>query len=415
MPCLHSKAGTKNHRTGLNMNMNISKARDDTPTFANGIIYLDHAAGSVPPVQVLDATRDYLDELGKLGPVNPALYDKASETTKETKKKLARFINANHMDEIGLTKSGSEAIGQVINGLKWKKGDEVVTSVLEIHAGYLPLVRLERQYGVKLRVIGISGRGLLKLEALGRAINRRTRLVILMHISNSLGTLQPLEEAQKLVRESNALYLVNASQSIGQIRVDVKELDCDFLVAPCRKWLRGPQGMGLLYCRKELIDDMEPSHISWTTTKWISASRYRHVDTAERFEAGELNFGAVRALNRAIDYVDEIGGIESIRNRIRDLTGYLLNKLRESKDLEVYGEAEAGIRGGIVAFSKSSIPPDNVSKEMARQGLIIEAGTFATPLVLKTFHRDKWARVCVHYFNNTEDIDRFIVALEGLK
>jgi len=397
------------------MSINVSKARDDTPTFANGIIYLDHAAGSVPPVQVLDATKDYLDELGKLGPVNPAFYDKASETTKETKKKLAEFINANHMDEIALTKSGSEAIGQVINGLKWKKSDEVVTSVLEIHAGYLPLVRLGRQHGVKLRVIGISKRGLLNLEALRRAINKRTRLVILMHISNSLGILQPLEEAKKLIKKSNALYLVNASQSIGQMRIDVKELDCDFLVAPCRKWLRGPQGMGFLYCKKELIDQMEPSHISWTTTKWISAGRYQHVGTAERFEAGELNFGAVRALNRAIDYVDEIGGIDSIRKRIQDLTGYLLNKLRESKDLEVYGEAEAGIRGGIVAFNKSSISPDNVSKEMARQRLIIEAGTFATPLVLKTYHEDKWARVCVHYFNNTEDIDRFMTALEGLK
>lgn len=412
---MYEETMSKNERSGLNMSMNVSKARDDTLTFANGIIYLDHAAGSVPPIQVLDATRDYLDELGKLGPVNPAFYDKASETTKETKKKLAGFINANHMDEIGLTKSGSEAIGQIINGLKWKKGDEVVTSVLEIHAGYLPLVRLQRQYGVKLRVIGINERGLLKLEALRRAINKRTRLVILMHISNSLGTLQPLEEARKLIKDSNALCLVNASQSIGQIRVDVRELDCDFLVAPCRKWLRGPQGMGLLYCRKELIDDMEPSHISWTTTKWISASRFQHIGTAERFEAGELNFGAVRALNRAIDYVDEVGGIDSIRNRVQDLTGYLLNKLRDSRDLEVYGEAEAEIRGGIVAFNKNDISPENVSKEMARQGLIIEAGTFATPLVLKTFHRDKWARVCVHYFNNTEDIDRFIAALEGLK
>ena len=412
---MYEEAVSKNERSGLNMSMNVSKARDDTLTFANGIIYLDHAAGSVPPIQVLDATRDYLDELGKLGPVNPAFYDKASETTKETKKKLAGFINANHMDEIGLTKSGSEAIGQIINGLKWKKGDEVVTSVLEIHAGYLPLVRLQRQHGVKLRVIGINERGLLKLEALRRAINKRTRLVILMHISNSLGTLQPLEEARKLIKDSNALCLVNASQSIGQIRVDVRELDCDFLVAPCRKWLRGPQGMGLLYCRKELIDDMEPSHISWTTTKWISASRFQHIGTAERFEAGELNFGAVRALNRAIDYVDEVGGIDSIRNRVQDLTGYLLNKLRDSRDLEVYGEAEAEIRGGIVAFNKNDISPENVSKEMARQGLIIEAGTFATPLVLKTFHRDKWARVCVHYFNNTEDIDRFIAALEGLK
>ena len=395
--------------------MNISKARDATPTFANGIVYLDHAAGSVPPVQVLEATTEYLDQLGKLGPVNPAFYEKASETTKETKKKLAKFINADHMDEIGLTKSGSEAIGQIINGIKWKKGDEVVTTVLEINSGHLPLVRLQRQNGVKLRVIDINRRGLLNFDALRRAINKRTRLAVLMHISNALGTLQPLEQAKKLVKESNAFYLINASQSIGQIRVDVKELDCDFLVAPCRKWLRGPQGIGLLYCRKELIDDLEPSHISWTTTKWISRTRYRHIGTAERFEAGELNFGAVNALNRAIDYVDEMGGIDSIRSRIRDLTSYLLNRLRETEGLEVYGEAEPGIRGGIVAFNKSSIPPEIISKELAREGLIIEAGNFAAPLVLRTFHRDKWARICVHYFNNTQDVDRFIAALERLE
>jgi len=408
-------ARLESERSGLNVSINSSKARGDTPTFANGIIYLDHAAGSVPPIQVLDATRDYLNELGKLGLVNPAFYEKASETTKETKKKLARFINAAHMDEIGLTKSGSESIGQVINGLDWKKGDEVVTSVLEIVPGYLPLVRLSKQKGVKLRTVGISKRGLVNLEALGRAINKRTRLVVLMQLSNSLGTLQPLEEAKKLIKESNALCLVNASQSIGQIRVDVRALDCDFLVAPCRKWLRGPQGIGLLYCRKELIEDLEPSHISWTTTKWISRTRYRHIGTAERFEAGELNFGTVRALNRALDYADEMGGIDSIRNRIRDLTSYLLKRLQESNDIDVYGEAESAIRGGIVAFDKRNISPEIVAKELAREGLIIEAGDFAAPLVLKTFHRDKWARVCVHYFNDTEDIDRFIAALGRLK
>lgn len=397
------------------MSINVTKARRDTPTFANGVIYLDHAAGSVPPVPVLDATREYLDELGRRGLVNPAFYEKASETTKETKKKLARFINANHMDEIALTKSGSEAIGQLINGLKWKRRDEVVTSVLEISSGYLPLVRLQQQNGVKLRVIGISKRGLVNLEALKRAINKRTRMVVLMHISNSLGTLQPLQEAKKLVKESNALYLVNASQSIGQIRVDVKELGCDFLVAPCRKWLRGPQGLGLLYCRKELIEDLEPSHISWTTTKWISPSRYEHIGTAERFEAGELNFGTVRALNRALDYVDEMGGMDSIRNRIHDLTSYLLNKLRESKDIEVYGEAEPGIRGGIVALDKRNIPSETVWRQLEKEGVIIEAGNFAAPLVLKTFDRDKWARVCVHYFNNTEDIDKFIAALAAVR
>ena len=397
------------------MSVNVSKARNDTATFSNGVIYLDHAAGSVPPIPVLQATRDYLDEVGKLGFVNPAFYEKGAETTKDTKKKVAEFINADQADEVALTKGGSESIGQVINGIKWKKGDEVVTSILEIVSGFVPLVRLEREFGVRVRLIGISKSGHMNLQALERALSKKTRLVVLMHISNSLGTLQPLREARKLIRETHALYLVNASQSIGQIRVDVKDLGCDFLVAPCRKWLRGPQGLGILYCRKELLGSMEPSHIAWTTTKWISRSRYQHIATAERFEAGELNFGTVAALNRALDYVEEIGGIDNIRSRILHLTSYLLDRLREANGIEVYGDPESATRGGIVAFDKRKVASENISSQLAKEGIIIEAGNFASPLVLKKFHRDKWARVCVHYFNSTEDIDGFVTALEATR
>jgi cysteine desulfurase/selenocysteine lyase len=394
------------------MSINIAKARNDTATFANGVIYLDHAAGSVPPIQVLQAAREYLDEIGRLGLVNPAFYEKAAQTTKDTKRKIAKLINADDADEIGFTKGGSESIGQIINGIKWKKGDEVITTVLEIVSGFLPLLRLEREYGVKLHVIRISRRGHVNLEALERALNKRTRLVVLTHISNSLGTLQPIREASKLLKESDALFLLNASQSIGQVRVDVKEIDCDFLAAPCRKWLRGPQGLGILYCRRGLIDGMEPSHIAWTTTKWISRSRYRHIGTAERFEAGELNFGEVAAINRAVDYLVEIGGIDRVRERILRLTEYLLGRLKELNGIEVYGNPEAIGRGGIVAFDKRNVAPEKISRQLACEGIIVEAGNFASPLVLRTFNRDKWARVCVHYFNSTEDVDSFIAALE---
>jgi cysteine desulfurase/selenocysteine lyase len=396
------------------MSINVAKARHDTATFANGVIYLDHAAGSVPPTQVLQAARDYLDEVGRLGLVNPAFYEKAARTVRDTKQKIANLINADEGDEIGLTKGGSESIGQIINGIKWKKGDEVITSVLEIVSGFLPLVRLERQHGVKLHVIGMNRRGYVNLEAMERALSKRTRLVVLTHISNSLGTLQPIREASRLLKESDALCLLNASQSIGQIRIDIKDIDCDFLVAPCRKWLRGPQGLGILYCRRELIDDMEPSHIAWTTTKWISRSRYRHIGSAERFEAGELNFGEVSALGKALDYVEEIGGIDKIRTRILHLTEYLLGRLKESNEIEVYGETEPVGRGGIVAFDKRNVAPEKISRQLAREGIIIEAGNFASPLVLRTFHRDKWARVCVHYFNSTEDVDSFVAALNAI-
>lgn len=394
--------------------MNKSKIREDTLTFANGIIYMDHAGGSVPPRQVVLAVKDYLDDLANLGAINPGFYERSLEEVTKAKRKLASFINAESEAEIALTKTGSEAIGIVANGLRWEKGDEVIVNSLEITSGFVPWLRLERERGIKVKTVGIDRQGILKVDEVESLVTPKTRLILISHVSNAIGTMQPVEEVGKLAKENGALFMVNASQAVGQTETDVEKLKCDFLVAPCRKWLRGPQGLGFLYCKKELITKLEPSHIGWTTTKWIPEKKYEHMQTCERFEAGEANFPAATGLGRALDYIQEVGGINTIRAEIKKLTGYLLEQLSEVKGVEIYGVADEKLRGGIVPFNIKNIDPSLISEKTAEQKIIIEAGTFAAPLTLGVFNQKKWARVCVHYFNAIEDVDKFIQAIKNL-
>jgi cysteine desulfurase/selenocysteine lyase len=394
--------------------MDKSMVREDTLTFANGIIYMDHAGGSVPPRQVVQAIKNYLDELANLGSVNPSFYERSMDVVTKAKRKLASFINAESEAEIALTKTGSEAIGIVANGIRWQKGDQVIVNSLEVTSGFVPWLRLEKEGKIEMKIVGIDKKGILKVEEVEHLITPKTRLILISQVSNAIGTIQPVEEIGKLAKENDALFMVNASQAAGQTEIDVKKLKCDFLVAPCRKWLRGPQGLGFLYCKKELISELEPSHIGWTTTKWISEKTYEHLQTCERFEAGEANFPAAVGLARSLDYIQEVGGINAIRAEIKKLTCYLLEQLSGVKGVEIYGVCDEELRGGIVPFNIKNLEPSLISEKMAEQKIIIEAGTFAAPLALGVFNQKKWARVCVHYFNTTEDIDKFIQVVKNL-
>jgi len=394
--------------------MNLEKIRSETPTFSQGIIYLDHAAGSVPPSPVIQSMEKYLRELAEKGPVHPNFYDKSMKKVSEAKDKLAELINAEGRDEIAFVKTGSEAINILANGLRFEKNDEVIVDALETTSGLVPWLRLQKQTGIKVKIMKANHKGILNVEELSHLLTPKTKLILVSHISNALGTLQPVQEFGKIAREHDVIYAINACESLGQIDVDVKELGCDFLFSPFRKWLRGPQGLALLFCSKGMIKEIEPSSIGWNTTRWVSDEDYEHLDTCERFEAGEPNFVAVAGLDRALDYVGEVGGLQAIRTRIEKLTRYLLEKLDYVKDLEIYGVKDERLRGGIVSFNLKKVDPKKVSEKLAERNVVIEAGTFAARLALGTFGLQICARVCAHYFNNEEDIDLFTEALKGV-
>ena len=395
--------------------MDIEKLRSETSTFSRGITYLDHAAGSVPPFPVIESMKKYLKDLAEKGPVHPRLYDESMKKVSETKQKLAKFINAKGEEEIAFVKTGSEAISILADGLKLRKDDEVIVDALEITPGFVPWLRLKKETGIKVKILKIDKDGLLNVNELQELVTPKTKLILALHISNLLGTLQPVEQIGRIAKENQALYVVNACESLGQLEVDIQKLKCDFIFAPFRKWLRGPQGLALLFCRKELINKIEPASIGWNTTRWVSDEGYAHMNTCERFEAGEPNFLAVAGLSRAVDYVSEAGGLQAIRARIKKLTRYLLEKLDAVKGLEIYGIKDENLRGGIVSFNLKKVAPRKVSEKLAEKNVVIEAGTFAARLALNTFGLKECARVCVHYFNDETDIDRFVENLKNVK
>ncbi|MEA1964220.1 MAG: aminotransferase class V-fold PLP-dependent enzyme [Candidatus Aerophobetes bacterium] len=391
--------------------MNIKKVYEDTP-LKEGYIYLDHGGGSISPRQVSESICQFIDKMSRIGPIEPQFYQECRKIVKETKQELADFIGAKTGDEIAFTKNGSEAINIIINGIPWKAGEEVIVSSIETTSGFVPLLRLSRTRGVKVKVAKNNGKGIVEINEIRKLITDKTRLISLIHLSNVIGTLQPVEDVGKICKKHNILFLVNASQSIGQVPVDVSRLNCDFLVAPCRKWLRGPAGLGFLYCRSKLINELEPSFIGWNSTTWLSEKEYCYANTAERFEAGEYDYPVIVGLRSAIDYIREVGGINEIRNRVEDLTTYLIENLKKIKGIEIYGTLDARLRGGIVSFNIEHMKSEVVGSLMSRNSIILEVGNFAAPLALKTFDTGVCVRVCVHYFNTYEEIDRFISVLE---
>ena len=392
--------------------MNMKRVHEDTP-LKDGYIYFDHAGGSICPRQVIEPMCQFVDKMNRTGPIEPRFYQECQETVKETKQEVADFIGAKTGDEIAFTKNGSEAMNIIINGIAWKAGDEVIVSSLETTPGFVPLLRLVKTEGVKVKVARSNSRGIVDIKGIEKSITHKTRLISLIHLSNAIGTLQPVEDIGKMCRKHDILFLVNASQSIGQVSIDVGKLGCDFLIAPCRKWLRGPTGLGFLYCRSKLIGELEPSFIGWNSATWLpEEENYYYPNTAERFEAGEHNYPAIIALRSAISYVGEVGGIDEIRDRVKELMSYLIEGLKKVEGIKIYGTLDAGLRGGIVSFNIESIKSQVVGSLMSRNSIILEVGDFAAPLALKTFGICACVRACVHYFNTYDEIDKFISVLE---
>jgi len=391
--------------------MNIKKVCKDTP-LKEGFIYIDHAGGSICPGQVIDSMCQFIDKMNRTGPIEPQFYQECRKIVKETKQELADFIGAKTGDEIAFTKNGSEAVNMIINGIPWKAGDEVIVSSLETTSGFVPLLRLAKTKGVKVKVARNNSKGIVEINEIKKLITDKTKLILLIHLSNAIGTLQPVEDIGKICGKHNILFLVNASQSIGQVPVDVSKLGCDFLIAPCRKWLRGPTGLGFLYCQSKLITELEPSFIGWNSTRWFPEKDYYYTNTAERFEAGEYDYPVIVGLRSAIDYIREVGGINEIRDRVEELTAYLIENLKKIEGIEIYGTLDARLRGGIVSFNIEHMKPEVVGSLMSRNSIILEVGDFAAPLALKTFGIRICVRVCVHYFNTYEEIDKFISVIE---
>jgi cysteine desulfurase/selenocysteine lyase len=328
------------------------------------------------------------------------------------KPNIAKLINASP-DEITLTKNGSEALSIIINGLPFQKGDNVVISNLEFQGNVLPWLRLRDQKGLELRIAKADEDLLLDPTSVQELVDEKTKLISIVHVVNSIGTVQPVEEIGRLAKDSDTLFLLNASMSCGCIPIDVQRMKCDFLFAPGRKWLRGPDSGGFLYINEKVIDKVEPPSIGYVGAYWLKDEEaFEYLPGAKRYEVGDQTSVTHLGLGLAVEYALNLG-IGQIEKRIRKLISLAYDGIAEIPDVELYGTNNIEQR----VFLAMNIKDSNASlvRSLLRdRSIVVEAGDFLTLMIPDVIGVEDWLRVSPHYFCTEQEIEKFVDAIKEI-
>jgi cysteine desulfurase/selenocysteine lyase len=325
---------------------------------------------------------------------------------------VADFINAKS-EEIVFTKNTTESLNLLAYTLLglWKKGkNEIVLTEMEHHSNLVPWQQFAKEHHMRLRIIKVKDDFTLDMEDAKQKINEKTGLVAFTHVSNVLGTINPIEELIKLAKEKKAFTVVDAAQSISNIKIDVDKLDCDFLVFSSHKML-GPTGVGVLYGKKELLEELPPFNFGGGMIKTVRWGDAEWAKSPEKFEAGTQNIGEAIGLAEAISYLNEIG-VENIGDWEKELTKYALEKLREVPGIKIYNPG-ADKSAGIISFSMGKIHPHDVSGILNEKAIAVRAGhCCAMPLVKKLGIPEGVSRISFSIYNTFEEIDELVKALK---
>ncbi len=386
--------------------MNFAEIKTDFPIL-NDIIYMDSASTSLTPEPVLNAVSKYYREYNaNVGRGVHRLSQVASQKYKDAHRKVADFIGANE-EEVIFTKNTTEAINTVASGLRWKKGDKVVTTLIEHHSNFLPWLRL-KSFGVALNIVGPDKNGKFNVSDFEEVIDDKTRLVAVSHVSNVLGTITPIEEISAICKKKNALLLVDGAQSVPHIHVDVRKLGCNFFCFSGHKML-GPTGTGILWMKEDFFDRLEPLNFGGGMINDVSLNGYELAKGYERFEGGTPNIAGVIGFGRAIDYLKKIG-MDKIKDHEAKLTERLLEGLLEIRRVEIYGSLNSKERIGLVSFNIKDLNPHDVALMLDEaSNIMVRSGHHCCMPLMKYFGLKEGAvRVSFYLYNTEEEVDTFL-------
>lgn len=390
-------------------NLDIQKLRKDTPGTKH-VIHFNNAGASLMPQLVMDAVLEYYNHELKYGGYETM--DKLGHRLEAVHQNIAHLINSSKT-EIAFTTSATVAWNLAFHSIDFSEGDEVLVSVAEYVSNYLNLLQFEKLKGIKIKVIPNNEYGETDVDALRKMINRNTKLIAITHVPTNGGLVNPAIEIGKVAKEKHVLYLLDACQSLGQLKIDVKEIGCDFLAATGRKYMRAPRGTGFLYVRKEILEKLEPPFLDFHSADWSSENEYVLREGAVRFERFEESFAAKAGLAAATKYILDLG-IENIETRVSDLATYMRIKLSEIDEVEVHDLGNNPC--GIVTFTKQGIEPDvmrntlymaNINTSVAfKQGALLD---------MKKRNLQSLLRASVHYYNTHEEIDALLYEIRKFK
>jgi len=392
--------------------------RDDFPLLSQVVdgkplVYLDSAATSQKPRQVLEALAEYYRSYN--ANVHRGIYRLAEEATakyEEARAKLASFVGAARPEEIVFTRGATESLNLV--AATWGRanvgpGDEILLTGMEHHSNIVPWQMLAAERGAILRYIPVTDEGRLDLDAFDRLLTGRPKLVALTHQSNVLGTINPVRWIADQAHQAGALVVVDAAQSVPHQRVDVAALGADFLAFSGHKML-GPMGIGGLWARYALLDAMPPYHGGGEMIATVGLDRSTYKDPPHKFEAGTPNVADAIALGVAVDYILQVG-LDAITEHVHDLTAYALLRLKEIPGLTIYGPQTSTDRGGAVAFTLERVHPHDIAQVLDGEGIAIRAGHHCAEPLHRRFGIPASARASFHLYNTRAEVDALV---EGL-
>jgi len=386
--------------------MNIQKIRDDFPILQE-VIYLDNASTSLTPEPVLASILEYYRTYNaNVGRGVNRLSQMADQMYRSAHLNVEGFIGARE-GELAFTRNTTESINTVASGLKWKKGDKVVTTLIEHHSNFLPWLRLKER-GVVLDIISPDRDGTFQTSDFEKAISKGTKIVAVTQISNVLGTILPIKEISGICRDRGAMLLVDGAQSVPHMPVEVRDLGCDFLCFSGHKML-GPTGIGALWMDREI----KPLMLGGGAVDDVSVDRYELKPGYERFEAGTPNICGGIGLARAVDYLKGLG-MEEVRSHETSLTRRMLEGLQGIENVEIYGPLSIEKKGGVVSFNVKGMMPHDVSLMLDEASNIITRSGYhcCMPLMRYLGLKNGNVRASLYIYNTEDEVDRFLTTVE---
>ncbi|MEW9669240.1 cysteine desulfurase [Ammoniphilus sp. 3BR4] len=399
--------------------MNIKEIKSQFPILnqeVNGhpLVYLDSAATSQKPIPVIEAIEDYYRRYNSnvhrgvhtLGTWATDAYEGARE-------KVKKFINAKESAEIIFTRGTTTSLNIVANCYArefLKEGDEIVTTLMEHHSNLIPWQQAAKRTGATLKYIPLQPDGTVKLEDVEAAITEKTKLVSIAFVSNVMGTIHPIKEIAEIAHRNGALICVDAAQGAPHLKIDVQDLDCDFLALSGHK-MAGPTGIGALYGKRALLEKMTPYEFGGEMIDFVELYDSTWKELPWKFEGGTPIIAGAIGLGAAIDFLQQIG-MDNIERHEKQLVGYAMEQLRQVDGLTIFGPEE---RSGLVTFNLDDVHPHDVATVLDAEGIAVRAGHHCAQPLMRWLNVTATARASFYIYNSEEDIDALVKGLKKTK
>ncbi|HJU79430.1 MAG TPA: aminotransferase class V-fold PLP-dependent enzyme [Nitrososphaeraceae archaeon] len=373
-------------------------------------IYMNCGSFAPTPLSTIKSITDFLVRCSEEGPDSSSVQEYITSLMNELRKIMGRLINC-EPDEIIFTQSTTEGLNHVASGLEWKKSDVIIArgGLHEHYANYFPWLNVSKKYGVQLEEIKIDKNGFFDLDKFDKiAKKKNSRMITLSHVLYNNGAIMPVEEIGKIANKHSLLYSIDAAQSVGTIDVDVKKIGCDFLAFPGFKWLCGPSGIGIFYCKKESAPLLIPKYVGGESAIITEEKNLVYADSPQKFQTGFRNYVGIAGLVSSLKYIRNMG-IDTIRKMNMKVANEMIEQLRTIPGISIFGPENERLRSSIVSFDTDSVVPKVMVSRLEENGIVVAERDIIGG------GKKKAVRASPHFFNTSDEVSTLVQNIKNIQ